>query len=223
MAKAFAWLTAAPLALLAGCTTPQSKDAPRPSVTVEAPTKADAWEAVARDYDKLRIRRLATGWSSGLEEARKAGFGRDIKAEGKLLDPDSGLARPAPSPGSYNCRLVTLGREGGKGPAFQKFKPFFCFVEVEGDLFAIVKQGGSQRPAGRMWEDDDPKRWIFLGTLAVGNEEEAKPYGQDPRRDIAGVFERIGAFRWRLSMPYPRDGAKLDVIELIPTNEQFNR
>jgi hypothetical protein len=115
---------------------------------------------------------------------------------------------------------VRLGKEGGKGPAFQKFKPFFCYVEVEGELFTIVKQTGSQRPAGRLWDDDIGNRLIFLGTLALGSEEEARAYGEDPRRDMAGIFERFAPFKWRLVIPYPQNGARLDVFELTPVAEQ---
>jgi len=202
-----------------GCTlTP--KEPPRPIVTAPPPTKADIWQGVASTADLGRIRRVATGWSSGLAEARAAGFRDQIRAEGDLLDPDAAKPRPAPTPGSYSCRMVRLGREGAKGPAFQKFKPFFCYVEVEGSLFTIVKQTGSQRPAGRLWEDDLPNRLIFLGTLALGSEEEARAYGDDPKRDMAGVFERIGPFVWRLVIPYPQNGAQLDVFELTPVAEQ---
>ncbi|MCF2515323.1 DUF4893 domain-containing protein [Sphingomonas sp. G124] len=189
-------------------------------MTAPPPTKADIWQGVASTADLNRIRRVATGWSSGLAEARAGGFRDQIRAEGDLLDPDSAKPRPAPTPGSYSCRMVRLGREAGKGPAFQKFKPFFCYVEVEGPLFTIVKQTGSQRPAGRLWEDDLPNRLIFLGTLALGNEDEARAYGDDPKRDMAGVFERIGPFVWRLVIPYPQNGARLDVFELTPVAEQ---
>jgi hypothetical protein len=208
------------LALAAtGCTAPE-KEPPRPIVTAPPPTKADIWQRVASTADLNSIRRVATAWSSGLAEARTAGFRDEIKAEGKLLNPDGALPRPAPTPGSYSCRMIRLGREGGKGPAFQKFKPFFCYVEVEGPLFTIVKQTGSQRPAGRLWEDDNPNRLIFLGTLALGSEEEARAYGEDPKRDMAGVFDRIGPFVWRLVIPYPQNGSQLDVFELTPVAEQ---
>ena len=202
-----------------GCTFPE-KEKPKPVITEVPQTKADVWQSVASPADVQRIRRVATGWTSGLEQARAAGFRDQIRSEGDLLDPDAGLARPAPTPGSYSCRLVRLGREGRKGPAFQKFKPFFCYVEVEGELFTIVKQTGSQRPAGRLWEDDMPDRLIFLGTLALGSEEEARPYGDDPKRDMAGIFERFGPFKWRLVIPYPQNGAQLDVIELTPVADQ---
>ena len=203
----------------AGCTLPR-KEPPRPAVTAAPPTRADIWQSVASSADFSKIRRVATGWSSGLAEARAGGAASEVRAEGKLLNPDAALPRPAPTPGSYSCRVVRLGRERGKGPAFQKFKPFFCYVEVEGNLLTIVKQTGSSRPAGRLWEDEDPKRLIFLGSLALGDEETPLAYGENPRRDMAGIFERIGPFRWRLVIPWPQDGAKLHVFELTPVVDQ---
>ena len=205
----------------AGCNLPGvGDDKPRPVITATPPTKADVWLDVARSEDANRIRRVAAAWSEGLDEARRAGFARDINSEGKLLEPAAALAKPAPTPGSYSCRMIRLGKEGGKGPAFQKFKPFFCYINVEGDLFTIVKQTGSQRPAGRLWEDDDPTRLIFLGSLALGNEDEARAYGEDPSRDMAGVFERIAPFKWRLVIPFSQSGARLDLFELTPVAEQ---
>ena len=204
---------------MAGCTLP-AKAPPKPVVVAAPPTKADIWQAIASPTDLGRVRRVATGWTSGLAEARAGGFRDEIRAEGRLLNPDAALPRPAPTPGSYSCRLVKLGREGRRGPTYQKFKPFFCYVQVEGPQFTIVKQTGSQRPVGRLWEDDASDRLIFLGTLALGSEDEARAYGEDPRRDMAGVFERVAPFVWRLVIPYPQDGAKLDVFELTPVAEQ---
>ena len=204
---------------MAGCTLP-AKAPPKPVVVAAPPTKADIWQAIASPTDLGRVRRVATGWTSGLAEARAGGFRDEIRAEGRLLNPDAALPRPAPTPGSYSCRLVKLGREGKRGPTYQKFKPFFCYVQVEGPQFTIVKQTGSQRPVGRLWEDDASDRLIFLGTLALGSEDEARAYGEDPRRDMAGVFERVAPFVWRLVIPYPQDGAKLDVFELTPVPDQ---
>lgn len=211
---------AAGFVAVAGCTLPK-KDAPRPVVTVEPPSNSQVWQSIATADDQARLNRLEEAWSTGLAEVRKVVSRADLAAEGKLLEPDAAEPRPAPTPGSYSCRLITLGKEGGKGPAFQKFKPFFCYVQVEGDLFTIVKQTGSQRPAGRLWEDDSgTNRMIFLGTLALGDEDEARAYGEVPRRDMAGVFERIEPFRWRLVIPFPKDGAKLDLFELTPVADQ---
>ena len=207
--------------LVSGCAAFQPKKvAPAGASVVAVVAKSDGWTAVASIADRNRINRTALAWQAGLDEARRRGFRDAIRAEGKLLIPGGGLARPAPTPGSYSCRLVTLGRVANRGPAFVKFKPFFCYVDLEGDLFTIVKQTGSQRPAGRLWEDEVPTRLIFLGSLALGNEEEARAYGDDARRDVAGVFERIAPFVWRLVIPYPQDGTKLQVFELTPVAEQ---
>ena len=207
------------LLLVSGC---QRLPRPVPAGTavVAVETRAATWTTVASQPDQVRISRLGVAWSTGLSEARARGFGSAIRAEGKLLEPRAGLSRPAPTPGSYRCRMVSLGRSASKGPAFERFKPFFCYVDLEGDLFTIVKQTGTQRPAGRLWEDDVPTRMIFLGSLALGDNAEAIGYGDDPKRDMAGVFERIAPFRWRLVIPFPLDGSRINVFELVPVPEQ---
>ena len=211
--------TAAALALAvlaAGCL-PKPKAPPGVTGTVEvgAPLKSNVWKQVATAADEDRIARLGLAWQAALAEARK-GSAEEVRHEGALLRPRAALPRPAPTPGSYNCRLVKLGKATAKSKAYESFKPFFCYVEVEGDLLTIVKQTGSQRPAGRLWEDDDTTRLIFLGSLALGNEEQPIAYGDDPKRDMAGVLERIGPFKWRLVIPWPQSTSKLDVFELTP-------
>jgi hypothetical protein len=204
---------------VAGCNAVESRDRPRPSITVEPETKDNVWKGVATDADEQRIARVGLAWQEALQDAQP-GFAGEIESEGALLRPRAALPRPAPTPGSYYCRLIKLGRAGEKGPAFERFKPFFCYVEVEGDLLTIVKQTGSQRPAGRLWEDDRPDRLIFLGSLALGGEEQPLAYAEDPKRDMAGVFERIAPFKWRLVIPWPQSTSKLDVFELTPVAQQ---
>jgi len=206
------------LVLLAGCATkPRLPAGMHPSVEVGAPLKSEAWKAVATAADQDRIGRLGLAWQEALAEAKKTDE-TEIRKEGKLLLPRSALPRPAPTPGSYNCRMIALGKATPKGKSFESFKPFFCYVEVEGDQLTIVKQTGSQRPAGRLWEDDDPNRMIFLGSLALADEDQPLAYGDDPKRNMAGVFERIGAFRWRLVIPWPQSDSKLEVFELTPVD-----
>ena len=220
MALARPILALSALAFLAGCQTEPKGDRPRPVVNVEAPSRADAWMGIASAADIRRLANVTGAWAAGLADARKADFITAVRDEGTLLKTDAGLARPAPTPGSYNCRLVRLGSTGKGKSAFEKFKPFFCYVQVEGDLLTIVKQTGSQRPAGRLWEDDRPDRLIFLGSLALGDEDVPLAYGENPRRDMAGILERIGPFRWRLVIPWPQEGSKLDVFELTPVANQ---
>jgi hypothetical protein len=206
------------LALLPGCTTkPAAPPGVRPSVEVGPPLKSEAWKAVATSADEDRLARLGLAWQEALDEANKANAG-DVRREGKLLLPRSSLPRPEPTPGSYNCRLIKLGSATPRGKSFESFKPFFCYVEVEDNLLTIVKQTGSQRPAGRLWEDDDSTRLVFLGSLALGDESAPLAYGDDPKRDMAGVLERIGPFRWRLVIPWPQSTSKLDVFELTPVD-----
>ncbi len=40
-------------------------------------------------------------------------------------------------------------------------------------------------------------------------------YADNPERDVIGVVERIGDFRYRLVLPRPR-GAILEIYELVP-------
>lgn len=206
------------LVLLAGCATkPKLPPGIHPSVEVGPPLKADVWKAVATPADQDRLARLGLAWQEALDEAKRANPG-DVAKEGKLLLPRSGLPRPDPTPGSYNCRMITLGKATAKGKAFESFKPFFCYVQVEGDQLTIVKQTGSQRPSGRLWEDDDPNRMIFLGSLALASEDQPLAYGDDPKRNMAGVFDRIAPFRWRLVIPWPQSDSKLNVFELTPVD-----
>lgn len=214
----FALTTAAVAAGLSSCATkPQLPPGVHPTVEVGPPNKSEAWKALATAEDQDRLARLDLAWQGALDFARKAD-GAYVRREGKLLEPKAALPRPELTPGSYNCRLIELGRATPKSKPIESFKPFFCYVEVESDQLTIVKQTGSQRPAGRLWQDDDPTRLIFLGSLALGDETAPLAYGDDPKRNMAGVLQRIAPFRWRLVIPWPQSTSKLDVFELTPVD-----
>jgi hypothetical protein len=72
-----------------------------------------------------------------------------------------------------------------------------------------------ERPGGYLFDDDDA-RFIFLGALALGDEPVPPPYGQDRDRDLVGAVERIGTLRYRITMPWPRPGVSIDLIEMVP-------
>lgn len=206
-------LTGLAAVMLAGCQTP-TKSLP-PVAQPAVPTKTDIWMRVANLDDIERIRTLDGAWTAALAEAPR----KSVAAEGALLRPGAALARPAPTPGAYECRLVRLEREKPKSPAFERFKPFFCYVQLDGETLTLVKQTGSERPVGRLWDDGASTRMVFLGSMTKGAESESLPYGLDRSRDMAGVFERIAPFRWRLVIPWPRSKAKLEVFELTPIVE----
>lgn len=201
------------LGLLAGC---QPITPPQPAPDAPAAiAEEEGWRKVASAEDQDRIARLDSAWAEALQDARKAGFASQIKAEGALLDPAAALARAAPPPGSYKCRLVKLGGSG-RGKALIAYKPFFCFVGVNREQLSITKQTGSRRPGGYLFDTEETGRLVFLGSEALGTEETPGAYGEDPTRSMAGVFERYGDFRYRLIVPWPRKESKLDVFELIP-------
>jgi len=185
---------------------------PQPAPSPSGPTP---WRDVARDEDLSRLESIGASWSAALAAARRARFGKAISEEGPLLDPTVALPRPELSPGRYQCRLVRFAGRS-RATAFTVFKPYFCYVEQEGDLTTLVKETGTERQAGRLWPDS-PTRLIFLGTLARGRE--APPaYGERRERDLAGTLERVAPFRWRLVIPRPRSG--LDVLEMVPFVER---
>ena len=202
--------------LLAGCQTP-AKQPPGVSVTLE---EAPGWQKVASTDDIMRLDRAPAAWAQALAEARRSGFSRQLGAEGDLLNPAAALPRAAPPPGSYRCRILRLGTTAPRARAFVAHKPFFCHVGVNGDQLSITKQTGSQRPGGYLWDTDDTRRLIFLGSLALGTEDAPLAYGEDPTRNMAGIFERYGDFRYRLVVPWPRQESKLDVFEFIPLPPQ---
>ena len=207
----------ATLLLLGACATGATKTAPAEPLPVAVVEEEPSlrWKGIATAPDTDRLSRLGEAWAAALSDVRRSRSSSAFRVEGELLDPNAALPRPAPPPGPYRCRVVKLGRDG-RGPAIAAFPPFFCYVEAEDEILTIVKQTGSQRPAGRIYPDAEPTRLVFLGTLALGSEEEPLPYGERTDRDMAGVVERVAPFRWRLVLPWPQSGGKLQVIELVP-------
>lgn len=207
--------------LLTACATGRKPaEAPEAAaVTVDeiVPENPGDWRSIASAEDLDRLKRVESAWAAALAEAKEDGFTGKIEEEAELLDPSVALPRAAPPPGSYHCRVIKIGKQG-KGPAFTAYKPFFCYVEAEDDLLTIVKQTGSQRPAGRLYADKD-ERLVFLGTLALGDEEAPLAYGENPERDMAGIVERVAPFRYRLVVPWPKLESKLDVFELVPATQ----
>jgi hypothetical protein len=205
-----------PLSLLAlsACQTPK-RPAERPDVSVTM-EEDPAWRKIATTDDVGRIERLPSAWSEALADARNGGFTRQLNAERDLLKPEAGLPRASPPPGSYRCRVIKLGALKPRARAFTAHKPFFCHIGVSDDQLSITKQTGTQRPGGYLWDTEATSRMIFLGSMALGNEDNPLPYGQNSARDMAGIFERYGDYRYRLVVPWPRQDSKLDVFELIP-------
>src|SRR4051794_10936427 len=107
-------MTTALATALSGCATkPALPPGVRPTVDIGPPAKSNTWKSLATAADKDRLARLGLGWSEALDDAKRTNAA-DIRREGKLLLQASALPRPDPTPGSYNCRLIKLGKETPK-------------------------------------------------------------------------------------------------------------
>lgn len=173
------------------------------------------WRDILHPADHERLLAIGPTWATALEQARRGGFARRVANEGALLDPGAALARAAPAPGSYRCRLIRIRSGSRRVPAFAVRGPYFCNVEADGVMLTLTQQTGSDRPGGYLWEDSD-RRMIFIGAAAQGREESPPAYGERAERNVVGVLERVGQFRYRLVVPEPTSGATLEILELIP-------
>ncbi|MEO8375699.1 MAG: DUF4893 domain-containing protein [Sphingomonas bacterium] len=184
------------------------------TATVEVPDDPGrAWKERIDTEDAARLDALPARWSAALAAA-KPRYATALARDGALLDPTRTLRYPALPPGSYHCRVVKLGASGPRQPAWRSFAPGFCFVGNEADAQSFTKQTGSERPAGWLYPDSGA-RMVFLGAFAAGSAN-APVYGADHGRNAVGVVERIGHFRWRLTLVPAEGSAQLTVYDLTP-------
>ncbi|HEX8482362.1 MAG TPA: DUF4893 domain-containing protein [Allosphingosinicella sp.] len=189
------------------CQTPPG--APRsvgPAVVVE---EAEDWRAIASPVDAAALDALPARWEQALAAGRAAKLSARIAAEGALLQPDSALERAVPTPGTYRCRYV---RPGGRRWAASP--PGYCYVGVAGGQLSLATELRGLRLGGYLWEQKGGERLIFLGALVGAGARMAAAYGEDPSKERAGRFERIGEFRYRLVLPEPSPGG-LTVVDLV--------
>lgn len=200
-------LPLAAVAALSGCasaTTPGS-----------ALAEPQQWRSVATAADRERLRDWRKAFTTALERARAAGHGAAIARESALLVPDAALGGvPIPN-GDYRCRVIKLGAKTPGLLDYIAYPAFRCRITAQGGVQRFAKLGGSQRPVGTILPGD-ALRQMFLGTLVLGDETGALPYGRDAERDLAALVEKVGPARWRMVFPYPAFESLTDVIELVP-------
>jgi hypothetical protein len=191
--------------------------APTPTPAEGEQGGTDQWKTVATAEDQDRIARLPAAWTAALAEADQD-HGAEIDALSLLAVPDGALAgRLQPGPGKYRCRTIKIGAKDPGNLDYVAYPWFSCTVELTpgGDLI-LTKTGGSQRTRGLLYPDPaNDRRLIYIGAQAWGTDEKSFPaYGQQAERDQVGVFERVGLERWRLVLPWPKQEAKLEILEL---------
>jgi hypothetical protein len=174
------------------------------------------WRGPITAGDRDRLNRLDRAWSQALTEARRDEGSGDLASVGNLIDPDAARPGAEPPVGDYRCRTIKLGNQGGRGGlGYVVYGWFDCRIERTANGLRFSKLTGSQRQTGLLFPES-AERMIFLGGLALSTEPNASSYGQNPERDIVGVWERFADRRWRLVMPYPVYESTLDLLEVVP-------
>ncbi|HEX7873119.1 MAG TPA: DUF4893 domain-containing protein [Sphingobium sp.] len=195
------------MALAACATTPK----------VAAPFVADgpAWRKILTQDDARRVDDLPATWTRALAAVAPR-YRKALTREGELLTPNAARDHATPPPGSYRCRLVKLGAGARREPPVRSFPDYFCYIRGEKDNeLSFSKQTGTDLPGGWLHRDG-AQRLILTGARQRTPGDTSLAYGAEPTRDVVGVLERIGPFRWRLVLPWRDAGAGLDIYELTP-------
>lgn len=194
-------------AAVAGCEAArQSVSAPtRPSVSLEA---GEAWRSTALPQH-VSIAEDLPGQFRQAAASRRAPAG-----DRALLDPDLKLPRASPAPGAYRCRMVRLGSPHPPSRGRRAGRESYCFVGAEEDRLALTLETPERRLGGYLWDGSSSDRLVFLGAEIGAGARSAPPYGDSGAVSTAGLFDRIGDFRYRLAVRGPVPGS-IDVYELI--------
>ncbi|NLS28824.1 hypothetical protein S2M10_38360 [Sphingomonas sp. S2M10] len=205
------------LPLLAGCQTGGTGKVAdlRPIAVVEMPPPPPLWRTRIAEADLFRLENLPNSWRQLYGGVRLP----VRKLQGAVLDPDAGQPHPALPPGSYRCRTLHL-KPGRAGRVLVQPSPSgFCYISAadaadDSAPLGLAKQTGTDIVAGYVFPDGG-KRYVFLGARQARAGANDIGYGNPGARDVVGMVERFGTFRWRLAVPGAVPGS-VDVYELTP-------
>jgi hypothetical protein len=199
-------ITLALCSSLAACAAARTQTSSQ--LLIVSPVEGAAWRSSIRSEDEGKLRELPVAWS-----ALHAKLPPRVRtAQGTLVNPGAATDLPTLTPGSYRCRALKL-RTQRRGAVARSSASDFCFVSGATDGFSFVKQTGAEPMAGYFYPDG--KRYVFLGARQRRAGDNSLGYGNDPARDMVGVVERVGGFRWRLAIA-GTDTRQLDIYELTP-------
>ncbi|HEU4961481.1 MAG TPA: DUF4893 domain-containing protein [Sphingomonas sp.] len=198
-------------ALTGGCST-LSRPPVVDTIALEMPEASTGWRSIARPEDQQRIDAIDARFQAALADLPRRLKPREA-ADKQLLDPHAAQPLPALTPGGYQCRRIRLGGRA----KLTRFKADTCYVSLEeGDRLSYTTQTGAMTPGGWLYPDGD-RRVVLLATDRPAAAKIAPAYGIDARRDLAGVVERLGPMRWRLTISRANE---LDIWELKPWPQQ---
>jgi len=194
-------------ALTGGCSTLSRPHVAEPLAS--EPAEADTgWRSIARPEDQQRIAAIDSRLQAALADLPRRLQPRDA-ADKQLLDPKAARPLPALTPGGYQCRRIRLGGR----TKLTRFKPDTCYVKLEdGDRLSYTTLSGGLMPGGWLYPDGD-ERVVLLATDRPASAKAAPAYGVGGGQNLAGVVERLGPMRWRLTIPRADE---LDIWELKP-------
>lgn len=192
--------------LLAACAGREKKV---PEIVVVTPVEViPLWKTTIKPEDSLRLNGLPAHWAVLHGKLPK----RVRNAQGELVDPEAALDHPELTPGAYRCRVLRL-RAATRAATVRSSTPGFCHVTASEEGFAFIKQTGADPAAGYLYPDG--KRYVFLGARQRRAGDNSLGYGTDPEKDLVGVAERVGGFRWRITVP-GTDASQVQIYELTP-------
>jgi hypothetical protein len=202
------WMAMLAVAALAGCNGQQT-GVSSPAAVPAATPQATGWQALLAASDRVRVETLPQNWS-----ALAARLPAKVRgAAGALVAPGGGLDHPALTPGTYRCRAVALRAPAAGAATLRPGGTGFCYVGGDGAGLSFMRQTGQGGAAGYLHADGD--RYVFVGARQRRAGDNSLGYGQQPTRNLVGMAERIGPFRWRLAMVGAAPGA-IELFELTP-------
>ncbi|HEY0625877.1 MAG TPA: DUF4893 domain-containing protein [Allosphingosinicella sp.] len=174
----------------------------------------EPWREIATEEDEARMDNLMTSWVAVLRPRRLRSEARSIRhqieALGSIASPGGAITPPKPAPARYRCRRLVLSTN------MVSASPFYdCDLSLSADRrWTLTQLNGPGRLKGHLHARYD-RQLVFLGTVSRGGSQSGSTsYGDDPARDVAGLFEHVGSGHYRIVMP-ARDGLqRIEILEL---------
>lgn len=159
--------------------------------------------------DAKRLDTYETVRASALNEALAGGETADRAVlEDVLSGEPLSVRTDFDATGDWRCRTI---KAGGLLPLVV-YGWFKCRISDDGSGWRLEKITGSQRTAGRLF-DDQETRMVYVGAGHY-DYEKPRPYRSESERDQVAYVFRPGKDRLRFEFPSPKLESNLDILDL---------